>query len=129
MYEAELDVVALAQLARDPVGDGDRAVPAAGAADGDREVLLALGDVSEQQALLADPVDDAAAARQRMAAAGLLVAVEQGVLVGLEEDHLEVEAAIRQLAEHRLQVVEVLPASHVGDHRGLLYPAPLVPEQ
>src|SRR3954469_24211310 len=42
-------VVALAPAAREVLGDGHRAVAPAGAADGDREVRLALGDVLGQQ--------------------------------------------------------------------------------
>src|SRR3954451_6387501 len=49
VHEPDLDVIPLAKRARDPVSDGDGPVPAAGAADGDRQVLLALGDVGGQQ--------------------------------------------------------------------------------
>ena len=64
-----------------------------------------------------------------MPAAGLLVAVQQSLLVGLEKDDLDVESAGAELLEDRLQVVEVLAASHVGDDGRLLHPAPLVPEE
>src|SRR6476469_5130516 len=45
VLEVDDDVLALLELAADAVGDGDRAVAAAGAADRDRQVALALGDV------------------------------------------------------------------------------------
>src|SRR5512143_2200893 len=237
--DLELDVVTADQLPGDPVRDGERAVPAARAADRDRQMLLALGDVGGQQeveqrhqpaveltrlrtgldvlpdrlvepgqrtqlvdvvrvrpeadvqgqvgvggwpvleaegedgegelvllgvsadqlrrdapaegaagergrvdhhvgalaqrrkqlALLADPVDDPPAAREGMAAASLLVAVEQDLLVRLEEDHLELEVARAELVEDRLQVLEVLAAADVGHHRGPLDTAALVPEE
>src|SRR5690349_4940744 len=44
-------VLAAGEVAADAVGDGDRAVTAAGAADGDRQVALALGDVSGDEEL------------------------------------------------------------------------------
>src|SRR6476619_3996712 len=44
-------VVAPHELAADPVRDGDRAVAAAGAADRDRQVALALGDVGGDEEL------------------------------------------------------------------------------
>src|SRR5215218_9208999 len=44
-------VVARRQVAPDAVGDGDRAVAAAGAADRDRQVALALGDVGGDEEL------------------------------------------------------------------------------
>src|SRR5512143_921751 len=47
--DLELDVVTADQLPGDPVRDGERAVPAARAADRDRQMLLALGDVGGQQ--------------------------------------------------------------------------------
>src|SRR6188472_1676314 len=44
-------VVSPGQLALDPVRHGDRAVAAAGAADRDRQVTLALGDVGRHEEL------------------------------------------------------------------------------
>src|SRR5215208_6811642 len=51
VHELQLDVVPLAQLPGDPVGDRDRTVSAAGAADRDRQMLLALRNVRGQQEL------------------------------------------------------------------------------
>src|ERR1700753_1430593 len=45
------DVIALLEVAPDAVGDGDRAVAAAGAADRDRQVALALVDVGGNEEL------------------------------------------------------------------------------
>src|SRR4051794_39255025 len=49
MDHARHDVVARGDVAGDPVGDRDRAVAAARAADGDRQVGLALGDIGGEQ--------------------------------------------------------------------------------
>ena len=57
-----------------------------------------------------------------MAAARLLVAVQQGLLVGLEEDHLGSRPAALELVEHRQQILEVVAAANVGDDRRPLAP-------
>src|SRR5581483_1715504 len=67
--------------------------------------------------------------RQRMAAAGLLEAIEQRLLARLEEDHGRVEAAVRQVVEGRLQLVEVGAAARVGNDRGPPHVAPRVSEE
>ena len=51
VLDAHDDVVATDEVAPDPVGDGERAVAAAGAADRDRQVALALGDVGGDEEL------------------------------------------------------------------------------
>ena len=84
---------------------------------------------AEHLALGADPVDDPPVGRQRVPAPGLLEAVEQRLLVGLEEEHRRVEARLLELVEHREQLGEVLAAAHVGDHRGAADAAALVAEQ
>src|SRR5215212_1575304 len=91
--------------------------------------VRALPQRGQPLALRPDPVDDPPAARQRMPAARLPVAMKQGLLIGLEEDHLEVEPAGGELVEDRKQVLEVLAASHVGDDRGLLDAAAGVAEE
>ncbi len=83
----------------------------------------ALAQRRQQLALGADAVDDPPFRRQRVAAAGLLVAVEQGLLVGLEEEQLRLRPVAFEVVEHRQQVVEVLAAAHVGDDRRALDPA------
>src|SRR3954463_7348415 len=47
--QPQLDVIAAAELPPDPTGHRDRSVPAPCAADCDRQVLLALGDVGREQ--------------------------------------------------------------------------------
>ena len=64
-----------------------------------------------------------------MAAPRLLEAVEQGLLVGLEEEHGWVEAALLELAEHPDQLLEVVSATDVGDDRGAAHAASLVAEE
>ena len=64
---------------------------AAGQVAGVHHHVGALAQRRQQLALGPDPVDDPPFRRQRMAAAGLLVAVEQGLLVGLEEEHLRLQ--------------------------------------
>ena len=49
MDDPQGDVLAAGEMAGDAVGDGDRAVAPAGAADRDRQVRLALGDVGRKQ--------------------------------------------------------------------------------
>ena len=49
VHDPRGDVVARGDVAGDAVGDGDRAVAPAGAADRDRQVGLALGDVGREQ--------------------------------------------------------------------------------
>jgi hypothetical protein len=64
-----------------------------------------------------------------MAPPGLLVAVEQGRLVCLEEDDAGRQAVDVEGVDDREQLVEVLAAAHVGDHGGALYAAAFVAEE
>ena len=102
---------------------------AAGQVAGVHHHVGALAQRRQQLALGADPLDDPPLRRQRVAAAGLLVAVEQGLLVGLEEEHRRLQAVGVEVVEHLQQVVEVLAAAHVGDDRGALDAAALVAEE
>src|SRR5215207_7063664 len=89
----------------------------------------ALTQRRQQLALGPNPLDDPAFRSQRVAAAGLLVAVEQGLLVGLEEEDHRPQPFGLEVVEHLQQVVEVLTAAHVGDDRGALDAAALVAEE
>jgi hypothetical protein len=64
-----------------------------------------------------------------MAAAGLLVAIEQRLLAGLEKEDLRPQAAGLEIVEDLDQVLEVVTAPDVGDDRGALDAAALVAEQ
>src|SRR6187549_168029 len=123
---------------------GERQSPPSLAADqllGDATAQLAAGQAAgvhhhvgpgaQRRQLLAlgpDPLDDPSFWRERVAAAGLLVAVEQGLLVRLEEEQLRLQPLPLELVEHRDEVVEVLAPSHVGDDRGALDAAAVEPE-
>src|SRR4029079_19756112 len=89
----------------------------------------ALAERRELVALGPDAVHDAPASRQRMAARGLVVALKQRVLLGLEEDHLEVELAGIELLEHSQEILEVLAAADVRHHRRPLDAAALMAEE
>ena len=89
----------------------------------------ALAQRREQGALGADAVEHRPLGRERVAAPGLLEAVGQGLLVGLEEEHPRLQALGRQLVEDGEQLVEVLAAAHVGDDRGAAHAAALVAEE
>ena len=90
----------------------------------------ALAQRAEQLALGADPLDDPPLGGQRVAAAGLLVAVDQRLLVGLEEERRSGSRPSRPSSSSTsTQVVEVVAAAHVGDDRGALHAAALVAEQ
>ncbi len=79
--------------------------------------VRALAQWRQQRRARGDPVGDAARRRERVAAAGLLVAGEQRRLVGLEEQHAVLDPALAQVVEHRRQALEVAPATDVGDDR------------
>ena len=53
----------------------------------------------------------------------------QGLLLGLEEEDLELEPVVVQFVEDGVELLEVVAAADVGDHRGPLHGAALVPEQ
>ncbi len=110
------------------LGDPPAQLPA-GQAAGVHHHVGAGAQRREQLALGADPVDDPALRGERMAAARLLVAVEQRLLVGLEEEQLRLQPVGAELVEHLDQPLEVLAAAHVGDDGGLLHPAALVAEE
>ena len=121
------------QLADAPVGKhlvGDDLSQPGGreVAGVDRDVRL-LVDGGEQLALLADRLAHLAALCQRMAPAGLLEAVDEHLLRGLQVEQPEGELALLEPAEHLHQPVEELAAAHVADHGGALHLAALVAEQ
>ena len=118
----------LSSLAEHLLGDPPPQL-AAGQVAGVHHHVGALAQRRQQLALGPDPVDDPPFRRQRVAAAGLLVAVEQRLLVGLEEEHRRLQAVGLEVVEHLQQVVEVLAAAHVGDDRGALDAAALVAEE
>ena len=91
--------------------------------------VRALADRAEQLLLAVHAVGDVAVAGQRVAPAGLLVAGEQRLLVGLEEQHADGDVARVQLVEHRGELLEVLAAAQVGDDAGALHLGALVQEQ
>ncbi len=64
-----------------------------------------------------------------MAPARLLVAVEQRLVLGVEEQHAMTQAHPLQLVEHRRERVEILAAAHVADDRGALDLGAFVHEQ
>ena len=92
------DVVAAGEVAADPVGDGDRAVAAAGAADRDRQVALALGDVGGDEEL-----------EQRQQAAVELAGLGPG---------LDVLADLLVQAGQRPQLVDVVRVGQEADVEG-----------
>ena len=89
----------------------------------------ALAQAGEALALLADAVDDAAAGRQRVAAARLLEAAHQRLVGGLEEHERVLDAALVQLVEQLLQAPEVLAAADVADDGDAVDLAALAAEQ
>jgi hypothetical protein len=89
----------------------------------------ALAQRRQHRPLGPDPVDDPPFRRQRVAAAGLLVAVEQGRLVGLEEEQLRFRPVAFEVVDHLEEVLEVFAAAHVGDDRRALDPGSLVDEE
>ncbi len=117
-------VVAVEHLLGDPA-----AQLAAGRAAGVHHHVGAGAQRRQQLALGADPVDDPPLGGERVAATGLLVAVEQRLLVGLEEEQLRLQPVAAQLLDHLDQLLEVLAAAHVGDDRGALDAAALVAEE
>src|SRR5215212_1213850 len=80
-------------------------------------------------ALEADCVLHRAAASERVAAAGLLEAVDQDAVRGLQVEQPEGNAARGQLVENLHEALEVLAAANVGSHRGALDLAALVAEE
>ena len=89
----------------------------------------ALAQPGQQRALARNAVGDAAARRQRMAPARLLVARQQRLLVGLEEQDPVKDAQLAQIVEDRGEALEVAAAAHVRDDRRALHLGPLVHEQ
>src|SRR3954469_23138438 len=83
----------------------------------------------EQLALLLDRARHLPALGERVAAARLLVAVEQHVLAGLEEEQAARRAARPELLEHLSEALEVRAAAHVAHDGGALDLAALVGEQ
>ena len=96
------------QLGRDPPPQ-HRARELAGVEDH----VGALAQRAEHLALGPDPLDDLAVARQRVSPAGLLEPVDERPLVRLEEDDPGLEPARLELAEHRLELGEVVAAANV----------------
>src|SRR5688500_6049749 len=64
-----------------------------------------------------------------MTAARFLEAVDQGLLAGLQEEHLRLQSVLVELLEHRVELLEVVAAAHVGDHGRALDGAPVVAEE
>src|SRR5687768_9190847 len=64
-----------------------------------------------------------------MPAPRLLEAVHERLLARFQEEHLEVEAVVVELAEDRLKLVEVAAAANVGHHRRVAHHRPLVAEE
>ena len=89
----------------------------------------ALTDRGEQRPLARDPVEHAAGGRQRVAAAGLLIAGQERLLVGLEEQHAGVDAGALELADDLDEAGEVAAPARVGDDGRPLHLRPLVHEQ
>src|SRR5947208_547554 len=84
---------------------------------------------AQQLALLRDALRHAAARRQRVTAAGLLVSRQQRLLIGLQEKHPVCDPACAQIVEHLRQSLEVGPAAHVGDDCRPHHLRAFVPEQ
>ena len=61
---------------------------------------------------------------QRMPPPRLLVAIEQGLLAGLEEQHLRLQPVGFEIVEHLHQILEVVPPAHIGDDRACSTPLP-----
>ncbi len=83
----------------------------------------------EQRALGGHAGGDAALGRERMAAAGLLVARGERLLGGLQEQHVVGDAERLQVLDHRCERLEVDASAHVGDNGGALDLGALVHEQ
>ena len=77
-------------------------------------------DRGELCALAADTVGDIGLAGERMAPARGLVAVQQLLVLGLEEQDATGHGAGVELVEHRGQLAEVLAAARVAHHAGAL---------
>ena len=89
----------------------------------------ALAQARQQLALLADAVDDRAAARQRVPAARLLEPPHERLVGGLEEHERVLDAALVQLVQQLLELLEVLAAAHVADDGDPVDLAALAAEQ
>ena len=83
----------------------------------------------QELALAGDAVGDAALGRERVAPARLLVARQQRLLVGVEEQHPMGDAGRPEVVEHRGQALEVAAAADVGDDRRVLHLRARVHEQ
>ena len=83
----------------------------------------------EQVALGGHALGNPALGGERMTAAGLLVAVDQGLLVGVEEQHVVAESGTREVVEDCLESLEVVTAADVGDDRRMDHLRPVVEEQ
>jgi len=83
----------------------------------------------QQRALGGDAHLHALLRGQRVAPTGLLVAVEQRLLVGVEEEHVMAHSQPVEIVEDGLQGLEVLAPAHIGDHRGALHLGALVDEE
>ena len=116
--------VAAEQLLGDPTAKG-----AAGQIAGVHDDVGAGPQRRQQLALGPYPLDDPALGSERMAAAGLLVAVDERLLVGLEEEDLGLEPVCVEVVQDLDQLVEVVAAAHVGDDRGPLDAAARVAEE
>ena len=92
-----------------------------------RSARLRSGSSSARSA--ATPGRDAALGRERMAAAGLLVARHERLLGGLEEQHVVGDAERVEIVHDRTQRLEVDAPAHVRDDRGALDLGALVHEQ
>jgi hypothetical protein len=64
-----------------------------------------------------------------VAAPGLLVAGQQRLLVGLQEQHAVAHAGGAQVVQHGRQALEVAAAAGIGDDGGARHLGPLVDEQ
>ncbi len=89
----------------------------------------ALAQRREHRALGGHAGGDAAVGRERMAPARLLVAVDQRLLGGLEEQHVVIQPERVEIVDDGLQRLEVDAAAHVGDDGGALDLGALVHEQ
>ena len=83
----------------------------------------------EHRALGGDAALDGGRAGQRVAAAGLLEAGEDGVVVGVEEEDAVAQPERREVLEHGAQGLEVVAPAHVGDDGRALDLGALVHEQ
>ena len=88
-----------------------------------------LADRRERLGLAADAVDHVALGRERVAPARLLVAREQRLVVGAEEDQPVRDVVGAQRLDHARELGEVLAAAQVADHGGALDLRAVVHEQ